>query len=133
MIKIEFLKISNPADFWIVEKNSQDFLNLIHEKIQKEKDLDLDRYLDSDCRRGKSIVCVFNHECKKWFRARIVEETSTFKHSECFTCFLIDTGDNLTVPKSNCKPLINQKLKDIPALARHCSLYGIKPRFTFCD
>lgn len=121
---VEILRISSPSNFWIAEKNSDQFINLISEFIRQEQN---DASLGSEnCLNDKETISFYDLNRDKFYRARIIEQITSFR-SNCFSLFMIDLAERTTVPKHCCQPILNEKLKQLPPLARQCSLYGIQP------
>ena len=140
MQKINVLKVINPYDFWIAEKHPPKFLEMINEYIVKENDSLFHEALgsssqtcsyinDADINENTIIAVRDPFQSTFWYRAKIISRSSSFNSTENFTCFLIDTGETMNIPKINCRNLRNTNLKNIPPLAKHCSLYGISPSF----
>lgn len=121
---IEILKISSPSNFWIAEKNSGKFIDLISDFIKQEQKngtIENENYLNDG-----DIISFYDLSTDRYYRARILEQVTSFR-SNCFSLFMIDLAQRITVPKNCCQPILNENLKRLAPLARKCSLYGISP------
>ena len=133
MRKIEILKINNPFEFWISELDSESFINLFDNEINTEYETYSKSTMESDAinnfkdLKESSLIGVYQMQNKKWYRAKVLDFGDSFGKNQYVFCYLIDIGETLTLPKSNCKILRNAKLQKYPPLARVCSLFGIKP------
>jgi len=131
MQKIEILRIKSPSDFWIAERDSKSFLDLIHKEIKKESEnSDYNQQSGSANQEDTNpspIVAINDKLSRKWFRAITVAKVNSFSESHNFKCFLIDTGETVVVSKSSCSRIYNKNLHRLPPLAKHCSLFGIEP------
>lgn len=131
MQKIEILRIKNPSDFWICQKNSERFVEIIHEEIKNDE---AEGVNGDDGRRftnaGRdSIIGVYQVNTRRWYRAKVLQQDAPFGHDEVFyKCFLIDTGEVVSVSSDRSKKLYNPKLRQIAPLARRCSLFGLVPK-----
>lgn len=124
MKHIEILKISSPSNFWIAEKNSDQFVNLISDFIRQDQKNGSLR--DDNFPNDHDIISFYDYNSDKYYRARILEQITSFR-SNCFSLFMIDLAERITVPKNCCQPILNDTLKQLPPLARKCYLYGIQP------
>lgn len=127
---VEIIKVTNPLDFWIAEKNHENFLQMMHDEIELEKqesEYDINPIVDQQCISKNLIIGIFDFESRKWLRARVLQEASAFS-SNYLMCFLIDKGERAKFPKSNCRKLLKVQFQEIAPLAKRCSLYGIKPK-----
>ena len=132
MQKAEILKIISPNDFWIAERHSGSFLELVHKEIKKETETlpsDHSQYDNAFIQNDKKkhIIAVNEKTSKKWYRAIIVAKVSSFSEMQHFKCFLIDTGETIVVSKNCCSQIFSKNLRELPPLAKHCSLFGIEP------
>ena len=132
MQKVEILRIVSPSDFWITERHSDSFLELIHKEIKKETESFSSGYSEyhspfEQKDLEQSFLAVNEKRTKKWFRAIVVAKVSSFSEMQHFKCFLIDTGETIVVAKNLCSKIYNKNLQMLPPLAKHCSLFGIEP------
>ena len=131
MQKIEIIRITGPDDFWIAEKHSTAFLDMIHNELKRENEVYPTAYeqLAPDLSQQSQtyIVAIYEKVSRKWFRGVIISKITSFNQSENFNCYLIDTGETLPISKNCCSRILNENLKTLPPLAKHCSLFGITP------
>ena len=131
MQRVEILKINNPNEFWVAEKNSKLFLNLVNDLIDSEYD-ELENLSSSlmtddlaDQFTERMLIAIYRQEKNKWFRANIIGIVSSFGKASYIICYMIDTAESITVPFANCKKIKNAKLLQLTPLAKRCSLFGI--------
>jgi superfamily II DNA/RNA helicase len=124
MLKVQILKITSPSNFWIADKDPSAFLKLIHNELS----LHMEKNLNFNALKSDELIAVFDLNSKMWYRAQIVKEINSFSKSDTIICFYVDTGDKMSCRRVDCREISDPKLKSLPALAKHCSLYGIKPQ-----
>lgn len=130
MQRVEILKINNPSEFWVAEKDSKVFLNLVNDKIDSEYD-ELENLPTSIMNENQfteeMLIAVYIPEKNKWFRANVIEVVNTFGKAGYILCYMIDSAESITVPLANCKKIKNVKLQQLTPLAKRCTLFGIDP------
>lgn len=132
--RVEILRINSPNDFWICQKNSEQFLRLMHEEILNEVQNEGESYRRKGAcgqASSQSIIGVFKKSIRRWFRARLLSHKTVRNdgEEEYVKCYLVDIGEDLIVPRYSTCSLVNPKLQEIAPLAINCSLYGIKSKF----
>ena len=133
MQKIEILRVISPSDFWIAERDTKSFLDMIHVELKKEKDCSMSNYDEygkdfyAVISKDGAIFAVYDKQTKMWFRAVAISQISSFSDTQHFNCFLIDRGETILASTSYCSRIYNKNLLTLPPLAKHCTLYGIKP------
>lgn len=130
MQQIEILKIENPFDFWITEKDTKSFLDMVDEEIRGEEDGGScgTNFVDPASYHTDMIVAVYLADLLKWYRAKVIGRISSFRgRRDSLRCFLIDVAETITVNCTSCREIKSLKLKKLPALAKKCSLIGIEP------
>jgi hypothetical protein len=124
MLKVRILKITSPSSFWIADKDPLAFLKLIHNELS----LQMEKTLNFSALKPDELIAVYDLNSKMWYRAQIVREINSFSNSETVICFYVDTGDKMSCRRVDCREICDPKLKSLPPLAKHCSLYGVKPQ-----
>ena len=136
MQKIEILKVISPSDFWITERHSASFLEMIHGDLKKERENYSSNYDQNGNESYQTasnqhlIVAVNDAQTKRWLRAIVITEVTSFCESQLIKCFLIDTGETIMALKNACSRIYNTNLKRLPPLAKHCSLFGIESTYS---
>jgi hypothetical protein len=141
MQKIEILKVNDPSEFWLAEKDPKAFLNMMSDELKadnfnrmmsnREDQLTESSSVESSSAGGEfrpdEIISVFFMSKRKWYRAKIIDEKTSFAANQLFDCYLLDTGEMHTVQKTSCFRIGNPKLVSLAPLAKRCSLFGIVP------
>ena len=95
MFKVDVLRVVDPGEFWVSERNSAKFLAHAHAEIAKERDGDADNYLTTDGATSANlaardsgngttttieaeIVGVYHTQRRQWMRGRIVKAGAAF-------------------------------------------------------
>ena len=131
MQQIEILRIENPFDFFVTEKDPKGFLDLVNETIRREESTNAGaRINDSNLATWQKdmILAVHMADTQKWYRAQIISRISSFRgRTDSLRCHLVDLAETVTVSCSSCKEIKDSKLKKLPPLAKKCLLFGIEP------
>ncbi len=112
--RVSILNIENPSSFWIAENDSKAFVSLVHEELRKNMST-----VKIDSNQREFIAVTKPHE-HIFYRAEILNIRLPFA-----SCFLIDTGEKISIRFSDCKKITSEKLQQLAPLAKHCKLFGI--------
>lgn len=132
--RVEIIRVNSPSDFWIAQKNSEEFLRIMHNEISREQDSRenrSERSLNVKKLEPDEIIGVYLTSSRRWYRARIISRIlgrTDDPHSaedDYLKCYLVDTGEKAHFSRSNCCKLFNHNLQVVAPLAIPCSLFGI--------
>jgi hypothetical protein len=134
MKRIEILKINDPFNFWITEKDPNSLQTLISEQIEKEsinddvltEEHDLSSLVNNKTRLVSVYIEQSNNKQNKYFRGQVMDIIRTFGSKIILTCYLLDIGHSINVELINCRIIQNETLVNLSPFAKKCSLYNIK-------
>ena len=139
LTQVQIFRVTSACELWISEKEPVAFINMIHSLLEREEFYLLDDATSADHNNNNNnisstkkspsneLFAAFDTKSQKWYRARSIRQSQSFGESAIVSCFLVDTGETIATPKSQCKRILSLKLVDYPPLAKRCTLHGLKP------
>ncbi len=127
--KVIILRVTPMAELWICEKDPKGFIKMMHTLISKDEYqplYDAHLHFENKLSQHSNMFALFDAKSQTWLRAYAIQQTQSFGESSIYTCYLIDSGETITAPKSKCRRLINPELIKYPPLAKQCTLHGIQ-------